>query len=96
MSHNFDFEFDDGGKNATARAVGLLFGGALLTLSAVTSAAFFWQYAPDLFAFVSPTLSPDLAAVTGVGCFEACLSRPCFSFSTFAYYPVSWMRRPKQ
>ena len=53
-----------------ARAVSILFGGALLTLSAITSAAFFWRYAPGVFDFVSPALSPYLAALTGVLCFE--------------------------
>lgn len=70
MSHNFNFEFDGNEKSAAARAVGLLFGGALILLSAVTSAAFFWEYSPDLFSFISPSLSPYLAAATGVLCFE--------------------------
>ena len=69
MSQNFYSEFNNG-KPAMARAVSILFGGALLTLSAITSAAFFWQYAPGVFNFISPALSPYLAALTGVLCFE--------------------------
>jgi len=63
-----DFE---NGKPAPARAVGVLFAGALLTLSGVTSAAFFWEYSPGLFDFLSPRLSPYMAAITGVIVFEA-------------------------
>jgi len=58
-------------KPAMARAVSILFGGALLTLSAITSAAFMFKYAGGVFDFISPTFSPYLAAVTGVLCFEA-------------------------
>ena len=63
-----NFESD---KPAAARAVSILFGGALLILSAITSAAFFWRYAPGVFDFLSPAMSPYLAAATGVLCFEA-------------------------
>lgn len=62
-------DFDS--KPAAARAVGVLFGGALLILSAITTAAFFFAYAPHMFDFISPSLSPYLSALSGVLCFEA-------------------------
>ena len=68
---NYDFTSEFGNsKPAPARAISILFGGALLFLSAVTSAAFFYRYAPGVFDFISPSLSPYLAALTGVLCFE--------------------------
>jgi hypothetical protein len=69
MSHDLFSEFDNG-KSAAARAVGLLFGGALVAISAITTAAFFFQYAGGMFEFLAPSLSPYLAAATGVLCFE--------------------------
>lgn len=57
-------------KPVTARAVGILFGGALVTLSALTSAAFFYQFAGQAFSFLVGDLSPWLAALVGVLCFE--------------------------
>ena len=59
-----------GGKPPLARVVGVLFGGILIVLSAMTTAAFFAAYAPTVFEFVSPELSPYLAAAAGVICFE--------------------------
>ena len=60
----------DSGKPALARAVGVLFGGVLVLLSAITTAAFFAKYAPSVFEFLSPELSPYMAALTGIICFE--------------------------
>lgn len=60
----------DNQKPATAKAVGLIFGGLLVALSALTSAAFFYRYAGDSFAFLVGDLSPWLAAAVGVLCFE--------------------------
>ena len=57
-------------KPVTARAVGVLFGGALVTLSALTSAAFFYRFAGSSFSFLVGDLSPWLAALVGVLCFE--------------------------
>jgi len=57
-------------KPVTSKAVGILFGGALVTLSALTSAAFFYQFAGDAFAFLVGDLSPWFAAAVGVLCFE--------------------------
>jgi hypothetical protein len=69
MSNSFN-EFTLDGKPATARAVGVLFGGLLVTLSALTSAAFFYAYAGDAFAFLVGDLSAWLAAAVGVLCYE--------------------------
>ena len=57
-------------KPVTARAVGVIFGGLLVTLSALTSAAFFYRFAGGAFAFLVGDLSPWLAAAVGVLCFE--------------------------
>ena len=57
-------------KPAAAKAVALLFGGVLLLISAATSMAFFSEYAPALFSFVSPELSPYLSALVGALVFE--------------------------
>lgn len=70
MSHNLFNDDFGSAKPALAGAIALLFGGALLFLSAVTSAAFFFSYAPNVFDFLTPSLSPYLAALTGVLCFE--------------------------
>lgn len=60
----------DSQKPVTSKAVGILFGGALVTLSALTSAAFFFEYAGSAFAFLVGDLSAWLAALVGVLCFE--------------------------
>jgi len=57
-------------KPATAKAVALIFGTALIIISATTSAAFFSTYAAGLFNFVTPELSPLLSAIVGVVVFE--------------------------
>jgi hypothetical protein len=57
-------------KPVVSKAVGVLFGGALVTLSALTSAAFFYRFAADAFAFLVGDLSAWLAALVGVLCFE--------------------------
>ena len=67
--YNFDTPLNHD-KPVTARAVGVLFGGALVTLSALTSAAFFYQFAGSSFSFLVGDLSPWLAALVGVLCFE--------------------------
>lgn len=58
------------GKPALARSVSILFGAILILLSAITTAAFFATYASAVFVFLSPALSPYLAAAAGVICFE--------------------------
>jgi len=57
-------------KPVTSRAVSVLFGGVLVLLSALTSAAFFYRFAGDAFAFLVGNLSPWLASLVGVLCFE--------------------------
>ena len=57
-------------KPVVSKAVGVIFGGLLVTLSALTSAAFFFEYAGDAFTFLVGDLSPWLAALVGVLCFE--------------------------
>ena len=67
--NDFLTEYDNQ-KPAAAKAVASLFGGVLLLISATTSMAFFAEYAGELFAFVSPELSPYLSAITGALVFE--------------------------
>ena len=67
--YNFDSPLTHD-KPVTARAVGVIFGGALVTLSALTSAAFFYRFAGSAFAFLAGDLSPWLSALVGVLCFE--------------------------
>jgi len=67
--YNFDSPLTHD-KPVTARAVGVLFGGALVTLSALTSGAFFYEFAGSSFTFLVGDLSPWLAALVGVLCFE--------------------------
>ena len=57
-------------KHAAAKGIGFLFGAALFLLSAVTSAAFFYQYAASPFAPFAGSLAPLLAAIAGVLVFE--------------------------
>jgi len=57
-------------KPVTARAVGGIFGGLLVLLSALTTAAFFFKYAPTAFDFLVGDLSPWLSALVGVLVFE--------------------------
>ena len=57
-------------KPVVSKAVGVLFGGALVTLSALTSAAFFYRFAGDAFTFLVGDLSAWLSALVGVLCFE--------------------------
>ena len=57
-------------KHTAAAAVSIIFGGLLLLLSSITSAAFFAEYAATAFSFISPSLSPYLAAAAGVLVFE--------------------------
>lgn len=55
----------------TARGLRILFTGALLVLSGVTSMAFFATYAWPMFAFlVGVDLAPYMAGLTGALCFE--------------------------
>lgn len=68
-NQNFLSELEDA-KPATAGGVRAAFNAVLIGLSAVTSAAFFYTYAPHTFDFISPALSPLLAALTGVVCYE--------------------------
>lgn len=71
MSNGFDFSIDTvEGKRPAARAVAVLFGGALILLSAATSAAFFASYVPDLYSLWVGSWSPLLSAATGVLIFE--------------------------
>lgn len=71
MSQRFDLNLDELEQaKPAARAVALIFAGLLIALSAVTSAAFFATWAGDLYALWLPTLSPYLAALTGVLVFE--------------------------
>jgi len=69
----FDFGSNgiESGKPVTARAVSVIFGGLLVLLSALTSAAFFYRFAGSAFSFLVGDLSPWLAAAVGVLCFEA-------------------------
>jgi hypothetical protein len=60
----------DGQKPVTSKAVSFIFGGLLVTLSALTTAAFFYQYAGSAFSFLIGDLSPWLSALVGVLCFE--------------------------
>ena len=60
----------ENGKSPMAGGLRSIFGAVLIGLSAITSAAFFFTYAAGTFTFLSPSLSPYLAAVTGVICFE--------------------------
>lgn len=57
-------------KPATAQAVSFIFGGLLVVISAITSAAFFFRFAGEAFVFLVGDLSPWLSAVVGVLCFE--------------------------
>jgi hypothetical protein len=71
MSQRFDLNLDELEQaRPAARAVALIFGGLLIGLSAVTTAAFFEIYAGDLYALWFPELSPYLAALTGILVFE--------------------------
>lgn len=69
-----DWQFDpnsfEDGRGIIAQGALYLAGGLLLAFSGVTTFAFFWTYAGDLFDFLSPTLSPFLAGTIGVISFE--------------------------
>jgi len=67
--YNFNEPLDNQ-KPVTARAVGVIFGSLLVILSALTSAAFFYQFAGNAFTFLVGDLSPWLSALVGVLCFE--------------------------
>ena len=69
MSYDFGNPIDQQ-KPAVAPAVSIVFGGILVGLSGLTSAAFFYAYAGTAFAFIAGNLSAWLAAVVGVLCFE--------------------------
>lgn len=66
----FDPEQFEDGRGAVANAALYIAGTLLLAFSGVTSFAFFLTYAGDLFAFISPTLSPFLAGLIGAISFE--------------------------
>ena len=69
MSYDFNTPLANQ-KPVTSKAVSFLFGGALVTLSGLTSAAFFYRFAGSAFSFLVGDLSPWLAALVGVLCFE--------------------------
>jgi len=64
------FDSIDNPKPVTSKAVAVIFGGILVALSALTSAAFFFRYAADAFTFLAGDLSPWISALVGVICYE--------------------------
>jgi len=60
----------DNQKPVISKAVAVIFGGILVALSALTSAAFFFRYAADAFTFLAGDLSPWISAAVGVICYE--------------------------
>jgi hypothetical protein len=71
MSQQFDLNLDSLEQaRPAARAVAFLFGGALIALSGITTAAFFGTYAPGIYDLWFPALSPIMSALTGVLVFE--------------------------
>jgi hypothetical protein len=62
--------FDDNEKSPMAGSIATVIGIILLLFSAVTSFAFFAEYASGVFNFISPALSPWLAGLVGVISFE--------------------------
>lgn len=65
----FSTEFDNQGS-VSARGVAYVLIGVGALISATATAAFFHAFAADIFAFISPELSPWLAAIAGVFLFE--------------------------
>lgn len=74
----FNNEFDNQ-ATVSARAVSYVLIGIGAAISGMATAAFFYSYAADLFTFISPSLSPWIAAAAGVFLFE---------FSSFAWSQV--------
>jgi len=64
----FSNEFES--RSPAARGVALVLIGVGAAISATASAAFFYTYAASMFEFISPQLSPWLAAACGVFLFE--------------------------
>ena len=74
----FSTDFDNQ-SSVAARGVAYVLIGIGALISAMATAAFFHAYAADMFSFVSPQLSPWLAAAAGVFLFE---------FSAFAWAQI--------